>query len=192
MHEFVIVLVCLAAVLIFWSVGVHNRLIRLRNAISMAHGLLDTQLKRRYALVAQWVTASQGYFSDAAALLESTTAASIQASTAADALRGAPASAAAMRALALAELVLKDALSAAQERLNADTLQAAYLAVDQSLRDCGADLAATGMALDFARDAYNQAVESYNAAITQFPASVLAKITGRKHAAVWISASTSN
>jgi LemA protein len=168
-------------------VGVHNRLIRLRNGITVAHALLDLQLKRRYALVAQWVEAAQGYFSDATALLESTTAANLQASAAADALRSRPASAAAMHALQLAEKVLEAALGLMRERLSADTLHAAYLAVDQSLCDCGADLAATDSALDFAKAGYNKAVSSYNAAIAQFPATVLANITGRQRAAKWVS-----
>ncbi len=186
MSQTLVVLCSIAAVLVFWGVGVHNRLIRLRSAIATAHAQLDAHLVRRYALIPRWVELAQAYFGDAPALLESSSAASQQASAAADALRSAPSSATALRALALADSVLKDAMQNAQDRLNTDALHAAYLAVDQSLRDCSAELDATSSALGFAKESYNQAVLAYSAAIAQFPAVVLAKITGRKHAAVWL------
>ena len=48
-----IVSLVVAAVLLFWAIGAHNRLIALRNAIGSAWAQLDALLKRRQALVEQ-------------------------------------------------------------------------------------------------------------------------------------------
>ena len=39
--------IAVIAVLIFWSVGAYNRLVRLKNIIANAFGQIDVQLKRR-------------------------------------------------------------------------------------------------------------------------------------------------
>lgn len=46
-----IVLLVIAAVLVFWAVGAYNRLVRLRNEIGNAFAQIDVQLKRRHDLI---------------------------------------------------------------------------------------------------------------------------------------------
>ena len=43
--------IAVLAVLVFWSVGAYNRLVRLKNTIANAFGQIDVQLKRRYDLI---------------------------------------------------------------------------------------------------------------------------------------------
>ena len=98
------------AVLIFWSVGAYNRLVRLRNTIANAFGQIDVQLKRRYDLIPNLVEAAKKYISHERETLEAVTAARAQAQSASNAARSRPANAQAVTALAVAEQALSSSL----------------------------------------------------------------------------------
>ena len=185
MSDVYLLAISLVVVCVFWVVGVHNRLVRLRSKIQDAQLKLDFHLEQRYTLIGQWAEAARVYLTDVVALLESTIAANGQASAAASALKAAPSSVQAVRALELAESVLASALGVVQAQLASDTLRVPYIVVDQSLRSCDADLAAVDSAIAFSKDAYNRAATDYNAAIVQFPASMLAAASGHRLAALW-------
>ena len=52
-----IVLFTLLALLVFWTVGAYNRLVRFKSIITNAFGQIDVQLKRRYDLIPNLVEA---------------------------------------------------------------------------------------------------------------------------------------
>ena len=160
------------AVLIFWSVGAYNRLVRLRNIIANAFGQIDVQLKRRYDLIPNLVEAAKKYISHERETLEAVTAARAQAQSASNAARSRPANAQAVTTLAVAEQALTSSLG------GLFALNEAYpeLKADQTIRDLSEELTSTENKVTFARQAFNDAVLDYNNAQGQFPAVLVAKL----------------
>lgn len=169
-----IVFIALFALLVFWSVGAYNRLVRLKNTIANAFGQIDVQLKRRYDLIPNLVEAAKKYLQHEQSTLEAVIAARNQARIASDAVRSRPGKADAVIALAAAEQVLDGSLG----RLFA--LAEAYpdLKADQTIRELSEELTSTENKVGFARQAYNDAVLDYNNAQGQFPTLLLARLFG--------------
>ncbi|MFZ2295315.1 MAG: LemA family protein [Polaromonas sp.] len=169
-----IVFIALFALLVFWSVGAYNRLVRLKNTIANAFGQIDVQLKRRYDLIPNLVEAAKKYLQHEQSTLEAVIAARNQARNASDAVRSRPGKADAVIALAAAEQVLDGSLG----RLFA--LAEAYpdLKADQTIRELSEELTSTENKVGFARQAYNDAVLDYNNAQGQFPTLLLARLFG--------------
>ena len=169
-----IIVIGIAAVLVFWSVGAYNRLVRLKNIIANALGQIDVQLKRRYDLIPNLVEAAKKYLQHESATLEAVIAARNQARSASDAVRSKPGKADGIVALAAAEHTLDSSLG----RLFA--LAEAYpdLKADQTIRELSEELTSTENKVGFARQAYNDAVLDYNNAQGQFPTLLIARIFG--------------
>jgi LemA protein len=164
--------IAVIAVLIFWSVGAYNRLVRLKNIIANAFGQIDVQLKRRYDLIPNLVEAAKKYLSHERETLEAVINARNQAKSASDAVRSRPANALAVTTLAVAE----QALSSSLGQLFA--LNEAYpdLKADETIRELSEELTSTENKVAFARQAFNDAVLDYNDAQGQFPAALIAKL----------------
>ena len=169
-----IILIGIAALLVFWTVGAYNRLVRLKNVIANAFGQIDVQLKRRYDLIPNLVEAAKKYLQHESATLEAVIAARNQARSASDAVRSKPGNADGIVALAAAEHTLDGSLG----RLFA--LAEAYpdLKADQTIRELSEELTSTENKVGFARQAYNDAVLDYNNAQGQFPTLLIARIFG--------------
>jgi LemA protein len=165
-----IVFVTLSAMLVFWSVGAYNRLVRLKNIIANAFGQIDIELKRRYDFVLNLVEFAKKYLQPEQETLQALTAACTQARSASDAVRSRLGKADAVSALAAAEQTLDGCL----ERLFA----VAELKADSSLQELGEELANAKNKLGFARQAYNDAVLNYNNAQRQFPTLLIARLCG--------------
>ncbi len=58
---FLIIFAVIAVFLVFWWIGVYNRLIRLRNNCDKSWAQIDVQLKRRYDLIPNLVETVKGY-----------------------------------------------------------------------------------------------------------------------------------
>ncbi len=164
--------IAILAVLVFWSVGAYNRLIRLKNVIANAFGQIDVQLKRRYDLIPNLVEAAKKYLLHERETLEAVINARNQAKSASDAVRSRPANALAVTTLAAAEQTLTGSLG------NLFALNEAYpeLKADQTIRELSEELTSTENKVTFARQAFNDAVLDYNNAQGQFPAVLVAKL----------------
>lgn len=180
MSSSAIISVVVLALLVFWSVGAYNRLIRLKNGIASSFGQVDVQLKRRYDLVPDLVEAAQKHLQHERDVLEAVNTARNQARIAGDAMRSRPANAQAVRALAGAEAGLDSSLA----RLFAIVEAYPELKADPALSALGEDLAATEQKLAFARQAYNDSVRDFNQAQAQFPAMLVARLFGLLPAAM--------
>ena len=169
-----IIFIVLAALLVFWTVGAYNRLVRFKNIIANAFGQIDVQLKRRYDLISNLVEAAKKYLQHEHETLLAVTAARNQARSANDAVRSKPGKADAIIALAAAEQTLDSSLG----RLFA--LAEAYpdLKADQTIRELSEELTSTENKVGFARQAYNDAVLDYNNAQGQFPTLLIARVFG--------------
>ena len=164
--------IAVLAVLIFWSVGAYNRLVRLKNIIANAFGQIDVQLKRRYDLIPNLVEAAKKYLSHERETLEAVITARNQAKSASDSARARPTNALAVTTLAVAE----QALSSSLGQLFA--LNEAYpeLKADATIRELSKELTSTENKVTFARQAFNDAVLDYNNAQGQFPAVLVARL----------------
>jgi LemA protein len=180
----------LAAVGVFWMLGAYNRLVALRNAIGSAWQQVDAALAQRAEAVAALAAAlgddrtddrtddREGAraddTADVAAALGALRAAQAQVATAADALRPRPVLADRARALEAAETAMAAACADVLARLDArPDLRAAdpVAAAAAALRDAGARLV-------FARLLFNDAVQAYDDAVSQWPTRLLARLYG--------------
>jgi len=169
-----LLLIAAAALLVFWTLGAHNRLVALRNAIIAAWAQVDEPLKRRAAALAALVAGLRAHLPDESGALDAALAAQSQLQAAADALGARPALAPRASALAAAEA----ALSAALSRLLALLEQRSGLAGADDLTPHVAALRDATQRLAFARQLFNDAVRHYNEAAQQFPTRLLAGLFG--------------
>ena len=167
----VLAVLLLAVVLL---VSAYNRLVELRNRYKNAYSQIDVQLKRRYDLVPNLVETAKGYLKHERQTLEAVILARNQASLAAQRAAATPGEATAMRDLAGAEAALGGALG----RMFA--LAEAYpdLKSNTTMNQLSEELSSTENKVAFARQAYNDAVMSYNTGREIFPVSIIAGATG--------------
>ena len=164
-----IVLIVLAGA-VFWAVSAYNSLVALANRYRNAFSQIDVQLKRRHDLIPNLVETARAYLVHERATLEAVTAA--RAGAVAGLARAAadPGDAGALKALGAAEGALGGALG----RLFA--LSEAYpeLKSSANMAQLTEELSSTENRVAFARQAFNDAVMSYNNQREVFPANLLA------------------
>jgi LemA protein len=160
----------LIAVVAFWAIGAYNRLVDLRNRFKNAFAQIDVQLKRRYDLIPNLVETAKAYMKHERETLEAVIKARNSAVTANAAAAANPGNPAAMQGLMTAEGALTGALS----KLFA--LAEAYpdLKANQNMMQLSEELTGTENKIAFSRQAFNDAVMSYNTAAQQFPSNVIA------------------
>ncbi|MDX1547108.1 MAG: LemA family protein [Rhodothermales bacterium] len=154
---FFALLTALGVLILGLTVRIYNRLVRLRNRYRNAFAQIDVQLKRRHDLIPNLVETVKGYMRHERETLEAV----IRARNAAEAAREQAArtrSPEAMEGLQQTE----GALGGVLDRLFA--LSEAYpaLTADRSAAQLMEELRSTENRIAFARQAYNDAVMSYN------------------------------
>jgi LemA protein len=198
----------LLAVLVFWAIGAYNRLVRLKNRIATAFRLVDAPLQRRHELTVAMVSQARLGRAVRHDMLDALLAAGHQAATALNALRAQPASALAAQSCSVAQQVLGSRLDqlhqachpaqtselpeaqavvhasgASQPGSGEHEPASGGLAVDPAMQVLVVELAAIEQKSLFVREGYNLEVQAYNAAVHQFPASLLAMLFGLGEAA---------
>lgn len=171
-----LVLLVIIAVIVFWVIGVYNRLVSLRNRFKNAFAQIDVQLKRRYDLIPNLVEVAKGYMKHERETLEAVIAARNQAVTANSKAMVDPSDAASVQQLAAAEGTLTASLG------KMFALSEAYpdLKANENMIQLTEELTSTENKIAFARQAYNDSVMQYNTGIEQFPGSVIANSFGFK------------
>jgi LemA protein len=164
------ILLGIVVVLIFWVIGVYNKLVGARNGYKNAFAQIDVQLTRRYDLIPNLVEIAKGYMKHERETLEAVIQARNQAVSAVKAASANPGDVAAMTTLSGAE----GALGATLGRMFA--LAEAYpdLKANQNMMQLSEELTSTENKVSFARQAYNDSVMSYNNQREMFPGSVIA------------------
>ena len=171
----ILIIACVVVVLfLFFAIGVYNTLVTLRNRYKNAFSQIDVQLKRRYDLIPNLVETAKGYMRHERETLEAVINARNSAVTASQRAAISPGDSAAMGGLNLAETQLSGALG----RLFA--LAEAYpdLKANQNMLALQEELTSTENKVAFARQAFNDAVTSYNTGIEKFPNNLVAGMTG--------------
>jgi LemA protein len=157
-----LVLAVVVAVLVV-SVLIYNGLVRRRNQVDSAWSQMDVQRRRRYDLIPNLVETVKGYASHEQGTLEAVTEARARALNAQD-----PAD------QASAEIMLTGALK------SLFVVAESYpdLRASQNFLELQQELSATADRAAYARQNYNDAVLTYNNAVTTVPQSVFAAILG--------------
>ena len=163
----VLVVVVLAVLAV---VSMYNGLVTARNAFKNAFAQIDVQLTRRYDLIPNLVETVKGYIKHERETLEAVITARNTAVTGLKAAAANPADAGAVAQLQGAEAQLGSALG----RMFA--LSEAYpdLKANQNMMQLSEELTSTENKVAFARQAYNDAVMSYNNKREVFPSSIVA------------------
>jgi LemA protein len=165
-----LVLLALAVVAALWAVGIYNGLITARNAFKNAFAQIDVQLTRRHDLIPNLVEVAKGYMAHERETLEAVTKARGAAVSGLAAAKAAPGDPGAMAQLASAEQGLTGALS----RLMVVSEQYPDLKANQNMMQLSEELTSTENRVAFARQAYNDAVMSFNNRREVFPSSIVA------------------
>jgi LemA protein len=169
-----LVLIGIFIVLGLWLVGLYNGLVTLRNRFKNAFAQIDVQLKRRYDLIPNLVETAKGYLKHERETLEAVIQARNHAAGAATAAAADPANAGALKNLAAAEGGLAGALS----RLMVVSEAYPELKANQNMLRLTEELTSTENKIAFARQAFNDAVMTYNTRRETFPAVLAAGALG--------------
>jgi len=156
-------------ILTFVIVG-YNALVTLRNRYKNAYSQIDVQLKRRYDLIPNLVETAKGYLQHERGTLEAVITARNAAVSANTRAAQNPGDASAMKEISSAE----SALSGVMGRLFA--LAEAYpnLKANTTMMSLMEELTSTENKVSFARQAYNDAVMTYNTRREVFPTNFIA------------------
>jgi len=160
--------------LVFVFISTYNRLVAARNAFRNAFAQIDVQLTRRYDLIPNLVETAKGYIKHERETLEAVTQARNLAYAGLKAAASDPANAAAVQQLAGAEQQLGGALG----RLLAVAEAYPDLKANQNMLQLSEELTSTENKVAFARQAYNDAVMTYNNTREVFPNTVVAGMFG--------------
>lgn len=159
------------AVLVFWAVGAHSRLVTLRQEIVKSWAQVDAQVQHRQAMLLPWAEGLRDEPGRARALHDGVVAACAQLQIACDGLRSRPCVGSAAASLRQAE----ESLLAARARLHAEPPARNGRPGEAATAE---RLAAADNTLAFARAQFNVAARTYNAAIRQFPTRLVASAFG--------------
>lgn len=150
---------------LIYLVAIYNRLVSLRNRFKNAFAQIDVQLQRRHDLIPNLVSTAKAYLDHERETLTRVTEARNQAEGARRDAAERPDDGAVMDRLGRAESILSGSLS----RLLAISENYPELKADRTMADLMEELAATENRIGFARQAFNDAVMSYNTYREQFP-----------------------
>jgi LemA protein len=172
----VTIVILVAAVL--YVVSMYNNLVGSRNRVRNAFSQIDVQLTRRYDLIPNLIEAVKGYMAHERGTLEAVINARNAAQAGLKQAAADPSNPEAIKALAAAESSLGGTLG----RLFA--LAEAYpdLKASQNMQQFQEELTSTENKVAFARQAFNDAVLSYNNACQNFPGNFIANGFGFKSA----------
>ena len=168
------IILALIVVLVFFVVGIYNRLVTSRNGYKNAFAQIDVQLTRRHDLIPNLVEVAKGYLAHERNTLEAVITARNAAVTGLKNAAANPGNPAAVQGLATAE----NALTGALGRLFA--LAEAYpdLKANRNMMQLSEELTSTENKVSFARQAFNDAVMSYNNQREVFPSNFVAGMFG--------------
>ena len=173
--EVQIVIAALVAVLAFWLLGAHNRLMRLRQVARTAFAPLISQLRQRHAVAHALAEASRSLLGPDAALADELVTAARAASEVSDQVQDSPLRGRGRGLLQLGEA--EEALGHQLDRLGL-TLQdltsgeGPMPAVSELLRQRDA----LQQQIAVSREVYHRAAQEYNAALVIFPTTVAAAV----------------
>ena len=165
-----IIVLAVIVLLALFLVMQYNKLVKLRERYRNAFSQIDVQLKRRYDLIPNLVETAKGYMKHERETLEAVIQARNQATQAEQKAARDPGDPDAMQELAGAEQALTGALG----RLFALSESYPDLKANENMLSLQEELSSTENRIAFARQAFNDAVMTYNTARETVPTNVVA------------------
>jgi LemA protein len=153
------ILLAVAVVLVLYVIVQYNALVRLRNRIESAWSQIDVQLQRRYDLIPNLVETVKGYAEHEKGVLESVTEARAQAIDAQGPAQQAQA---------------ENMITSALKSLFAVAEAYPDLKANQNFLALQEELSGTEGKIAYARQFYNDSVQSYNTKIQSVPTNLIA------------------
>jgi LemA protein len=169
-----IIILIILAILVFTAISIYNKLVTLKNRFENAFSQIEVQLKRRYDLIPNLVETAKAYISHERETLEAVIQARNQAMKGLQEASAAPGSPAAMLDLNQAEGMLTGALG----RLNVVVEAYPDLKANQNMMQLSEELTSTENKVAFSRQAFNDAVTTYNTYKQTFPPVLVAGVFG--------------
>lgn len=168
--KFLIIAVVIVVVIVAGLAYLYNQLVFLKEQFKNAFSQIDVQLKRRYDLIPNLVETAKAYLKHESETFTKVTEARNSALAALKAASANPDSQATINALNNAEKQLSQAL------MNFNLQMEAYpdLKANENMLQLSEELTSTENRVAFARQAYNDAVMSYNIQRKSFPTNFFA------------------
>ncbi len=160
--------------LIMVVAGIYNGLVRGKNHFKNAFAQIDVQLKRRYDLIPNLVETAKGYLSHEKETLQAVVEARNAAVSAIKAASADPGNMGAIQALGQADSLLTKALGG----LNVAIEAYPDLKGSETMQTLMEELTSTENRVAFSRQAFNDAVMSYNITREKFPNVLFAQSFG--------------
>ena len=164
----------IVAVLGFWILGAHNRLVRSGQSVASAFAQVDVHLRQRHDLLAELIAAAAPLRGDAPEAVAAVEAARLAARSAADQVAQRGKQAERIARLVLAEKALRLEVSRMLTLVKAHP----QLRTDAALRGAMKKLSTTQHRLSAAREAFNATVRQHNHSLQQFPTRLVAALFG--------------
>ena len=176
---FVIIVIAVIVLIGFFAVSVYNKLVKFRERVRNGFAQIDVQLERRHDLIPNLVETVKGYMGHERETLEAVVNARAAATQARIEVSGDPENLEAMGRMASSEGALGGALG----RLMAVAEAYPDLKANQNMAQLTEELTTTENKIAFARQNYNDQVNSYQTYKTTFPPVLFSNTFGFKDSA---------